>query len=618
MDTALSPIEQLVQELLDVILNLVPLDDTARLARCSKCLHFRLQPVLLENEQRRARAMKWACEKGLNNMIRTLVSCYGASPSLVVLRDRDRYGVPTGTWTLHLAAKHHRVDTFDLLLDLGATLEHHAFRSSTAQAFVTNLCQPENRDTLLYSFLHAGLATQLEQQHRDQMLMTVLISGIGLEKWEDERWPYLEVVRLLLDGGANPNFVQRVNPKTKKESLSPLSAAIMSHRWDLFDLLLARGANIHGAPKEEDHGHWVPHPLHVPMCAAAVAMARGQGRISAEPVQRCLDAGADINAAVLSQPFEDPDSWPAISWIRPVHLYLESIDSWEDERGVAEGLQDLLRKGASLDTAMEAPAGYYEVVQQSSYGIVRVGTYMYRLKALSPPVTTLLDKWPPDTLRQRSFLETIKILVRHGGLDPRPGKRLAKYDCSDDVGKEVVIAWQDLLAAVLNLVRTKEDRTGFLFDYIVAKGEYPKLGICDPSAAPWAPPIKRPVIGPLAYATVTRFILAGANINAVLSDARPQDPADKPQTALFKLCDRYACKSYHFFAYHLPRLVPERAAFLTWLVREAGADPTIKCIYWGETGCELRTAAELLRAEMGQFRVEERELAEELIKVLEK
>ncbi|KAK0624140.1 hypothetical protein B0T14DRAFT_495481 [Immersiella caudata] len=616
MEHPLSLIERLAQELFDLILEVLPVDDTARLSRCSKWLQFRIQPALLGTEVRRSRAMKWACEKGLNTSIRTLLS-YGASPTAIVLPDSLCHNSTYTVSTLQLTIKHGLIDTFNLLIELGAGINTGVRPGGASiRNFISDLYYHHpNRPIAVETFLRAGLASQLEQRHRDNMLTRAVNFRPRFDDPTLADWPSPEIVSMLLDSGADPNCVHRDGPRAEADSLSPLSATLLSGRWDLFDLLRARGAEIQGVRKT-DHRIWHRRPVHVPIMAAVVAMLRSKGGISVEPVQKCLDAGADINVAVLSRSlnYAKADRGPCMTLITPIDLYLGAANFWANGRDVLQGLQYLLDNGASLDSVTEMPSIYADGMRRNSREELHLDTYRFVVR--HPTVRILLDRCQVENLRQPQCLETVKLLIRHGGLGDQPGQVLARYDCNDEMGQELIPFWWDLLDAVMDIMPEKEDRTRLLYEYIVAKGEYPELGTpLAPEPDAFLPRrdqvAQRPNIGELTYATVRYLMLAGANINAALPA-----PLDRPQTCVFLLCDRYANKRQHFFPRDLPRLLPERIAFLTWLVEEAGVDPSIRATYWSRDGNVNCTAAELLCQEMSQLRDDERGPAEGLILVL--
>jgi hypothetical protein len=86
--------------------------------------------------------MKWACQNGINTTIRT-AAFYQASTSTIVVPDPFHFGFVFATPTLYLGAKHHRIDTFSYLLELGARIEE-LVKPRTCRAFITKLCQPKN------------------------------------------------------------------------------------------------------------------------------------------------------------------------------------------------------------------------------------------------------------------------------------------------------------------------------------------------------------------------------------------------------------------------------------------------------------------------------------------
>ncbi|KAK4215228.1 hypothetical protein QBC37DRAFT_398815 [Rhypophila decipiens] len=123
--------------------------------------------------------------------------------------------------------------------------------------------------------------------------------------------PY-DTVRKLLDDGANPNF-------------------------HIFRLLIAKGANINGPPITITSKLSGPYlPLHVPACAAALAIAEGPGE-DLSLMQLCLDHGADLKARV---PFVRNFNgyMKIVSFITPLAIYLDrAICDWTEKPGPDSG-----------------------------------------------------------------------------------------------------------------------------------------------------------------------------------------------------------------------------------------------------------------------------------------
>ena len=627
-----SRIELLVQELLDMVVELLHLADTSRLSRCSKRLAARLQHVLFSTEERCARAMRWGCEQGSNTVIHTAIS-YGAPISTLrpQLHLPDPEYSPYHTSTIQVAVTHQRFDTYQYLLGLGANLDIEYRYHHPAAGLLQQICRPKLQRTFLETFLRAGLPSQVPyHDSADWVLMAVLGPGVVCAEW-----PTVEVVRIILDWGANPDsgsesihyipWDERCKRFSGWKEPSALSSTVLMRRWDLFDLLLERGADIDGLqePRRGSLDKLSPRvPFHIPILAAAHAMSAvlldGDGQIDVEPLDRCLDAGATIKVSLLSDPKAILGVRDRAHPITPLLVYLDGVETWEptsdddgndgnesrscagDRRDVAWGLQYLLDRGASLDGRDPAPTpSGSTAIRTKNDELWEKG----RVFTFSPVVQLLLDRWSARHLLKAPFMKAVKVLIRHGDLEGQEGRVLARYE--DDL-PGLARGWQDLLTAVLATLDGQESLNRLLFEFITAKGEYPHLGALDGVEFP---------IGELARSTVLRLISAGADINAMVCCPELKGG---PQTALFRLCDRYANRESHFFPLNMYRILPQRVAFLRWLVEVAGADPGIKCAYWtGDGRHALYAPAEVLRLEKWRINPGEVVLVEELIELFE-
>ncbi|KAK0745459.1 hypothetical protein B0T18DRAFT_428614 [Schizothecium vesticola] len=307
-------LENLPQELLDLIISWLLLAGVAHLCACNKNLAMRVQPILFGTAKRVDHAMKWACGRGTETAVRAAIS-YGASASTVLV-GTDNQGEPIRTLTLYLAAKQQQPDGFQVLIDLGARVDVDGVRPSIVTELVDRLCA---KPRFLVRFIKAGLVPQLPESLYDG----ILLAALNIPK--DDNTACLECVDRVLDAGADPNCVQYRYRTNKREIISPLSTVILSRRWDLFDLLVRRGGDI---KMVRDPPRPYTPPLcsfHVPIMAAAASMATAPDGVDPEPVQRCIDAGADINLTI-------PSTWgDYFYFIMPVLLYLNSVTSWEEK-----------------------------------------------------------------------------------------------------------------------------------------------------------------------------------------------------------------------------------------------------------------------------------------------
>lgn len=502
----------LPQELLDNILVYLPTEGKSRLSRCNKHLHARLQHALYASNETRDQALKWACEKGLINVISIAVS-YGASVDTVSIATRR------GTFkafTLQIAASHRQVDTFCYLIREGARLDDAHVSRFGKTVLVRNLCRPGGSNTkMMRHFLEAGLASSLSKDLLTRLLMSVLESSSpeSMQVSGIEPGAFLDSVRILLDAGANPNFVHY---DVKLEIFSsPLSVALRSHRPDLFRFLIERGADVNGVTHPS---HLNPYclPLQVPACAAAFIMAEPGEDTSL--LQLCLDCGANINIHV---PYIRPQD-NTLCFATPLLLFVENISDWggtpgtplepgeKEHHNVVEKLDFFLLNGA------------WPLIQQRINWQVLGELQRFResngwshgsLSCNEPdepdideswsPFVFLLSRWANGSHASAhpNFLSALKLLIRRGALKANTGKIIARYDWFNInyFAKNQAISfvklfqpnttyWQKITRRIqvpnqsyfsffwkeiINTVLEKEDYhqgvDDFLFDYIIEK-----------------------------------------------------------------------------------------------------------------------------------------------------
>ena len=145
----------------------------------------------------------------------------------------------------------------------------------------------------------------------------------------------LERVKSLLDEGADPNLPSHTWSAWRLKYASPLSNAIKVNSIPIFNLLLERGADIHGMEVYRHISCTIP--MHIPIFAAACSISYH----GTTTMQRCLDLGADINIKYAVQR-EVPDivrsnnCWwkrnPSYThWTSPILTYLISIFNWRSK-----------------------------------------------------------------------------------------------------------------------------------------------------------------------------------------------------------------------------------------------------------------------------------------------
>jgi len=300
-----SKLESFIPELLEVITGDLDSSDLARLLTCSKSFQQRLEPILYGSKDLSNRAMHWACLNGNLSTIHRAIA-YGAFINAIetphVMKGNPK---PVKVLPLYLAARRSHADAFKLLLELGARVDDSDVDIRQLNDLMKCLCTSANFP-LLAAFLKAGLDSQVRTRQCSEVawpLIPAIRSGASLD-----------IVRLLLDKGANPNQLQFCQGII---TMSPLSSAIMANSVPLFNLLLESGAKIDGT----DFRAVTRRALHIPIFAAAQAMARhAHGR---QMMQLCLDNGANINRRATSM----FNSNKYISRdTTPVLIYLDSIE----------------------------------------------------------------------------------------------------------------------------------------------------------------------------------------------------------------------------------------------------------------------------------------------------
>ena len=551
MASSRSPIESLPYELRQDVLIHLDLADIACLSRCSRHLQDQLQPVLFNTETNRNRAIKWACRNGSIPVIDRALS-YGASVSAISMprKHRSRRN-PTAaspqdpsarSLTLYLAAKHGQVGAFQHLIALGATVVD-GVDPLTLRSFVDHLYRPVKAD-LLEPFLKAGLASKLPQETRNEALLAVLTCPTSPEK------SILDFARMLLNSGADPNYVRS---RRSKGSMSPLSATLITHRLKIFHLLLERGADINGVPHPPQHPPTCL-PLHVPICAAAHSMVKYGTHL----VQLCLDHGANINAWVyIWERIGREYKWEngcGVSTTTPLLLYLNAALALGDEgRFVDMGnLQYLFNNGAIHEMSIDNDGWDNEFMR---------GRYLCR--RTPTPVEVILDNLTIRCISRPPFLSAIKLCIQHGALRVYTGETLAKYDypgIHSNPDPAILPAWQDMLSMITAHPDYRQDLDHILWTYLEKNCIRIKPG----------------KLSDLTRATVASLLAAGADINA---REMPKGP-----TILHALCKNY--RGYWGF------LDRDCVEFVRFLVEECHADP--RADYFG-------TPADKLMEEIHRF-----------------
>lgn len=370
MASSVSSIESLPTEVLDFITKSLRYPGLAALLQCSKCLYGRIKPTLYLSQDAQDLAMRWGCEKGNLQLIQ-LAASYGASVGWTKRRS-----------TLQLAAKWGHVKAFELLLRLGARLDHR-LGAEQGRLFSRLLCSPGKEDILL-AFLTAGFASH---PTIDLSIPTVIRSGGSHE-----------VVRAMLDAGIDVNSHERWHKRGQKHIIvTPLSTAIFENAMPIFDVLIEKGADIHGTERCNPFGKMVPYPWREPLHLAVFAAAQSMHKYGIAMMQRCLDLGVDIN--YRSHTRSSPVA--IVVYTTPLLIYLASIDSWSPD-----AVEPVLRPIDGVAFFLQHNA-ILEIPHCSEYQRI----HDEDVSSIST-IETLLDKWGLEKLADPEFFATVESTLR--------------------------------------------------------------------------------------------------------------------------------------------------------------------------------------------------------------
>ncbi|KAH8893662.1 hypothetical protein GQ53DRAFT_859571 [Thozetella sp. PMI_491] len=284
--------------------------------------------------------MKWACTRGYPEGIRIAVK-YGHPPS--TYDGYNGHEEKEKLSTLCLTAQCNKPAAFKALLDLGARVDN-ATKSkdatmSQSRVLIRAIFHRKAEEELRQLFFEANLDEQVESIGQALSLSQPLVQCLLLPG-------SLDLAEALLDRGADPN---RLYAFRFRESISPLSAAILSGHISMLPILLSRGANIHGKKLKS----LTRRAIHIPVFAAAVAMGCSPHGLAA--MKACLAAGADINheEEVFKTRYPRDRKYPA-SWSRatPLSVFLDNMlwpsDHDGFEASALDGLDYLLTQGADI------------------------------------------------------------------------------------------------------------------------------------------------------------------------------------------------------------------------------------------------------------------------------
>lgn len=371
--------------------------DIAHLVLCNKLLYQKLESVLYSGPDAQSKAMKWACLDGNVNTIKKSI-WYGAS-------------VHSSTY-LCLASTKQQENAIRLLVDLGVRIlspdmdKKNRFKGIEEFRYCAKkLCSSRLSHEQSSSLLRLLYEKAIDEQGRKKWdadtalpLITLIRSPAGAP---------MDLIRQVLDDGADPN---QPRPFKRRDSLSPLSAAIIANSEPAFHLLLERGANIHGTPMK----NWARVGLSLPIFAAAMTLAvADHGKAM---MQLCLDNGADINYEQICPDYGNSRfrGWhpgrtqrsqlEIYTHTTPLLIFLDSIKSFKSPKlpNPVEGLNWFFEHA----TRWEAPTVSTFVSQGH-------GTALSAADAL-------IGKWGLAKFREAGFTEVIRILLRHQVVDRDP------------------------------------------------------------------------------------------------------------------------------------------------------------------------------------------------------
>jgi hypothetical protein len=444
-----SLLETLPNELLDVLIGNLNNAGVASLLQCSKHLHRCLEPSFYGIKNVRDKAMHSACKRGNQETIRLALS-YGADVSVVhwepgghIYQQLGKAAGGLKMRTLQLAARKGNLETFSLLLNLGAKID--MARSKELNDLVCRLSTSGN-ETLLRTFLQSELSRQISRRCRINLPLIPMIL---------RKAPF-EFVKMLLDEGADPNQFLR-----HKEARTPLSAAIITNSTQLFDLLIRHGARL---KVEHQLGYKHRGPSPVPVFTAAFAMAK-QGDTTF--MQRCLDAGADINCEIDFN-WSFPAKAYRLGWTpcrisTPVLYYLNAITSWvpsSTSLRPVEGVKYLLDRGAELNI--------------NTFSAAEITLLQWNLKQLADP----------------GFFTLMQVLIENGSGKSRTvhmliqATRMNCWDPEDRSSPTILANWKAFVQLLLKHRDKEQDTVNsllnrLLYDHRKDDPPYSALGDLD-------------------------------------------------------------------------------------------------------------------------------------------
>lgn len=293
------------------------------------------------------------------------------------------------------------MEIFQLLLDHGAGLQYvpsadgmaasiqhprHIYREQ--RRLLKSISAP-GKDAFLRLFFDSKVSSQPSHlggvPHANRCLEAVL-----------RRAPSIDSVKFLLQNGADPYKMQETGGCTP----CPLVLALRSRSTEIFELLLAHGADIHGK-------RFRTPPVFVrlqqyPIFAAAALMARH----GPDPVQLCLDHGAKINHCEDIGNYGEPNGGRRPdhrALTTPFHVYMNAITDWSVKEAVTpvQLVSYWLEHGVTfakdrvLHDRDECRCGW----------------------AMPGPFAFLMRQWGVRKLENDEFYNVMKLLAAKGGPD---------------------------------------------------------------------------------------------------------------------------------------------------------------------------------------------------------
>ncbi|PVI01658.1 hypothetical protein DM02DRAFT_613480 [Periconia macrospinosa] len=525
-----SPLEALPNEILDFILkHLVNHDigtlkesdhincfSLCRLSQCSRFLRQHLEPLLYKTLDARDAALRHGCMTGNLDAIRK-VAFYGSNLDAV----RSNLYVPLGRTnaspTLQVALKASQLEAFKLLLDLGVGITPQDYTNSgrinsQLTAFAKRLAQPWN-EAFLEAVISARAETPLWKDNRkdNRPQSQVLISRLPFP--HVVRWASPTLLEILLDHGASLDETCTLSHvgSNKKPAVTPLGAACFRGDILIFDLLVARGAQVD--PNDSLRNKHPTTHTHIPVFMAALYMSR---KGMTEMIDACVAAGVNINQTChVRETRLEGDKHICTT---PLLTYLSSIESWNTDsfdvsnrsmtpsQGVAHFINAL---GANIASPVAPPIKY-------TYGNPTQELYDRTFAQIPSPVELLLTRWGIKSLRIPEFFAVIKLLVEQGGTGPDLSRLLVRIDGQNEPSSsgdmvDIEELWQKFLALLMpQLNQLDQAQKDALLRRVIVDKASMRNRVVHPSY--W---VKVKAIG---RATISTLIRAGANINHLGND----------------------------------------------------------------------------------------------------